>query len=87
MLPKCDPFKEIQMLQRSRNSERRKLNVTTPWPVTENTTGACPGYVIDHVIPLKRGGSDSPDKHTMANSGGRQGEGQSGVDAPGSRRE
>lgn len=22
--------------------------------------GACPGYVIDHVTPLKRGGADSP---------------------------
>ena len=27
--------------------------------VTE-TTGACSGYVIDHVNPLKRGGADDP---------------------------
>jgi hypothetical protein len=31
-----------------------------PCPSTGNTSGSCPGYVIDHVIPLKRGGADSP---------------------------
>jgi hypothetical protein len=31
-----------------------------PCPSTGKTTGACPGYVIDHVQPLKRGGADSP---------------------------
>jgi hypothetical protein len=23
--------------------------------------GPCPGYVIDHIVPLKRGGTDAPD--------------------------
>ena len=31
-----------------------------PCPSTGKTTGACKGYVIDHVVPLKRGGADSP---------------------------
>lgn len=31
-----------------------------PCPSTHKTTGACPGYVIDHITPLKRGGADSP---------------------------
>lgn len=31
-----------------------------PCPATGKTTGACPGYVIDHVQPLKRGGADAP---------------------------
>jgi len=30
-----------------------------PCPSTGKSSGACPGYVVDHVQPLKRGGSDS----------------------------
>lgn len=29
-------------------------------PSTGRTSGACPGYVIDHVQALKHGGADSP---------------------------
>jgi hypothetical protein len=28
--------------------------------VRARVRGACPGYVIDHVIALKRGGADAP---------------------------
>ena len=31
-----------------------------PCPATGKPSGACPGFVIDHVIPLKRGGPDKP---------------------------
>jgi hypothetical protein len=31
-----------------------------PCPSTGRTRGACPGYVVDHVVPLKRGGADYP---------------------------
>lgn len=31
-----------------------------PCPSTGKSTGACPGYVIDHVVALKRGGADAP---------------------------
>ena len=31
-----------------------------PCPGTGKTYGSCPGYVVDHVIPLKRGGADAP---------------------------
>jgi len=31
-----------------------------PCPSTGKHSGACPGYVIDHVKPLKRGGKDTP---------------------------
>lgn len=31
-----------------------------PCPSTGKSTGSCPGYVIDHVTPLKRDGADSP---------------------------
>ena len=32
-----------------------------PCPSTGKSSGACPGYVIDHVAPLKRGGKDAPE--------------------------
>jgi hypothetical protein len=35
----------------------RKRN---PCPSTGKTSGACPGYTIDHIKPLKRGGADDP---------------------------
>jgi hypothetical protein len=31
-----------------------------PCPSTGKSSGACPGYVIDHVTALKRGGADAP---------------------------
>jgi hypothetical protein len=31
-----------------------------PCPSTGKPYGSCPGYVIDHVLPLKRGGADAP---------------------------
>jgi hypothetical protein len=29
-------------------------------PATGSTAGSCPGYVVDHVVRLKRGGPDDP---------------------------
>jgi hypothetical protein len=40
---------------RARNEFKR----THPCPSTGKTSGACKGYIIDHVQPLKRGGADS----------------------------
>ena len=40
---------------------RRNFQRQHPCPATGKTTGACPGYVADHVMPLKRGGADSPE--------------------------
>ena len=31
-----------------------------PCPSTGKSHGRCPGYVVDHVVPLKRGGPDNP---------------------------
>jgi hypothetical protein len=35
---------------------------SSAYPVlaTVKLTGACVGYVVDHIIPLKRGGLDAP---------------------------
>lgn len=41
----------------------RQLNAfkkQNPCPSTGKTYGSCPGYTVDHVIPLKRGGADAP---------------------------
>lgn len=32
-----------------------------PCPATGQHRGACPGWQVDHVVPLCAGGSDSPD--------------------------
>lgn len=37
---------------------RRAFQNSHPCPATGRTAGACPGYVVDHVVPLKRGGLD-----------------------------
>jgi len=46
-------------IQRS-HSARSQFQHTHPCPSTGKLSGSCPGYVIDHVTPLKRGGADSP---------------------------
>jgi hypothetical protein len=39
----------------------REFQREHPCPSTGNTSGACPGYVKDHIIPLACGGPDSID--------------------------
>lgn len=39
---------------------RQQFKNSLPCPATGKSYGACPGYVIDHVVPLKRGGADAP---------------------------
>ena len=39
---------------------RREFQRDNPCPSTGRPSGSCPGYVIDHVEPLKRGGADYP---------------------------
>lgn len=44
-----------------RSSEAKtQFKQTNPCPSTGSTQGGCNGYVIDHVMPLKRGGDDTP---------------------------
>jgi hypothetical protein len=40
--------------------QRAAFKKSHPCPSTGKSHGACPGYVIDHVVPLKRGGADLP---------------------------
>ena len=39
----------------------REFRKTHPCPVTGKTTGACEGFVVDHIYPLCAGGADTPE--------------------------
>ena len=41
-------------------AERRAFVREHPCPATGRTSGACPGYVVDHIRPLRKGGPDRP---------------------------
>lgn len=46
---------------KKRDASMRKLFMAEhPCPSTGKTKGACPGYVVDHIVPIKRGGGDHP---------------------------
>ena len=39
----------------------RAFRAEHPCPVTAQKTGACPGWVVDHIYPLCAGGKDLPE--------------------------
>ena len=41
-------------------SQVRLFRKANPCPATGSTSGACPGYVVDHAYPLCAGGLDIP---------------------------
>ncbi len=53
---KRDKHGKIERSTKAKDSFRKNH----PCPSTGKTSGACPGYVIDHITPLKKGGADSP---------------------------
>jgi hypothetical protein len=42
------------------HTARSEFKHSYPCPANGKMSGSCPGYVIDHLMPLKRGGADSP---------------------------
>jgi hypothetical protein len=38
----------------------RDFQRQNPCPATSSARGPCPGYVIDHIVPLCAGGADAP---------------------------
>lgn len=44
-------------------AEKNAFKRAQPCPVTQQSRGPCPGYVVDHIIPLCAGGPDKP--HNM----------------------
>lgn len=51
-----DSHGKIARDPRATNAFKRQL----PCPATGKTYGSCPGYTVDHITPLKRGGADRP---------------------------
>ena len=51
-----DAHGRIERSQAARAAFKREH----PCPATRLPKGPCPGYIIDHVIALKRGGADTP---------------------------
>lgn len=41
------------------SSVRRQFQLIQPCPATHSTVGPCPGWVVDHQIPLCAGGRDA----------------------------
>ena len=39
---------------------RQSVMKSHPYPSTGKNSGSCPGHVVDHINPLKRGGADAP---------------------------
>lgn len=42
-------------------AQRAAFMKSHPCPANGNNHGACPGYVVDHIQALKRGGADRPE--------------------------
>jgi hypothetical protein len=47
---------KIKRSERAKNDFKHQQ----PCPANGNSSGSCPGYVIDHVKPLECGGADTP---------------------------
>jgi hypothetical protein len=48
------------IIKRSQKA-KNEFKAMYPCPANGKPSGACPGYVIDHIQPLACGGADSPD--------------------------
>ena len=57
-LGSLDAKRRTSGIKRS-STARHQFMKLSPCPSTGKTRGACPGYVVDHIVPLKRGGADS----------------------------
>jgi hypothetical protein len=47
--------------------ERAHFMVLNPCPATGKQSGPCPGFVVDHIVPLCAGGADSVDNMQWQN--------------------
>jgi hypothetical protein len=47
----------------------RQFKKLHPCPSTGKSKGRCPGYVIDHIVPLYKGGCDCPENMQWQDTG------------------
>jgi len=43
------------------HAARAEFQRVTPCPANDQRRGPCPGYIVDHIIPLCAGGPDHPE--------------------------
>jgi hypothetical protein len=58
-LPNSPPAAEAPAKVKRSLAVRRAFQRLYPCPVNGKPRGACPGYVVDHVVPLACGGPDA----------------------------
>jgi 5-methylcytosine-specific restriction endonuclease McrA len=49
----------ISAKQNRSEAAKNAFKRDNPCPANSSTRGSCPGYVIDHIVPLACGGADS----------------------------
>lgn len=50
----------IQAKTERSQAAKSQFKYLQPCPSTGRSKGACPGYIIDHIVPLACGGADAP---------------------------
>lgn len=53
-------FGLINQAEARDRAQRTEFVREHPCPVTGKTRGSCPGWVVDHIVPLCAGGADAP---------------------------
>jgi hypothetical protein len=56
----CHLHSHCQWPDHTEPAVRRSFQAVHPCSVTGRISGAFPGFVVDHIKPLKRGGADAP---------------------------
>jgi hypothetical protein len=56
----CIASTAIHAAELRSSKARSEFKRTNTCPSTSKTSGACPGYIVDHIQALKHGGADDP---------------------------
>lgn len=63
----CTSVRDKQGKIKRSSYQVKKFKKANPCPVTNLSTGRCPGYEVDHIVPLACCGADTP-ANTPANT-------------------